>query len=109
MEWLSWKAKGDAITLGFNVHVFVVGEWKVKDVSDVEEYEGREAKTGQTGWTPPDFLKGLADWFASISPFTWLGLGTFGLLAIFIIVFAILIWINPSFLFRLLDAFRRRR
>ena len=108
-EWLSWKARGDVVTLGFTVTQFVVGEWQVKDVSDIEEYEGRTAKTGQTGWTPPDFLKGIADWFANISPWTWAGLGTFGLLAIFVIVFALLIYINPSFLFKLLDLLRGRK
>ena len=36
--------KGDAATWGFDVHVFVVGEWKVQDIEEIPEDYGRIAQ-----------------------------------------------------------------
>jgi len=48
-EWgWAWdrRAKGDVVTMAFKVRQFVVGEWRVKDIQEVEEWEGRPAKVG---------------------------------------------------------------
>ena len=41
--------KGDAATWGFDVHVFVVGEWKVQDVEPIPDGFGREERL-QKSW-----------------------------------------------------------
>ena len=38
----STLSKGDAVTWEFNVYVYVVGEWKIKDISDMPEGYGRD-------------------------------------------------------------------
>jgi len=45
-------ASGDVVTMGFNVHVFVIGQWDVKDVQDLQDYEdyGKNAQYGEAGW-----------------------------------------------------------
>ena len=45
-------ASGDVVTMGFNVHVFVIGQWDVKDVQDLKDYEdyGKKAQYGEGGW-----------------------------------------------------------
>lgn len=45
-----WRA--DVVTVGVDVHVFVIGEWLVKDIQElkkIEEEFGRDAKTGGYG------------------------------------------------------------
>jgi hypothetical protein len=45
-------ASGDVVTMGFNVHVFVIGQWDVKDVQDLTDYEdyGKTAQYEEAGW-----------------------------------------------------------
>jgi hypothetical protein len=50
--WQSKFASGDVVTMGFNVHVFVIGQWDVKDVQDLIDYEdyGKTAQYEESGW-----------------------------------------------------------
>jgi len=48
-DW-GWFWKSDVVTVGFDVDVFVIGEWKVKDIQDVPDQFGRSAKTGGEGF-----------------------------------------------------------
>ena len=108
IEWFDWGwwAKGDVITLGFQVTQFVVGEWRVKDIDEIPEDYGRKAKAGGAGL--PDWVQGLSDWLAGISPWTWLGLGTFGIVAIVVVALVVLVFFfGPGFLLRLIP--RRRK
>ena len=41
--------KGDVVTVGVDVNVFVVGEWKVKEIQELPEDYGRDAKYGGGG------------------------------------------------------------
>lgn len=52
-------AKGDVVTIGFTVHQFVVGEWIVKDVMDLDDYDGRGSQSSES-WAP---LKPVSDFF----------------------------------------------
>jgi len=55
------KATGDVITLGFNVHLFVVGEWKVKDIGKIDEDDyGRTAGTEEQ-WGIGGIFKSIGD------------------------------------------------
>ena len=89
-DWLALKAKGDVVTMGFTVTQFVVGEWKVKDVGDLDFY-GRWAKLASWGWTGlGDFFTAIAQWFAN--PFNIAGLSAFALLAIAIVTLIVLVY-----------------
>jgi len=58
------KWKGDVVTVSVDVTVFVIGEWTVQDIEELEEYEdyGRTAKIGTTGgWTWETFLSSPAN------------------------------------------------
>jgi hypothetical protein len=47
--WAGWF--GDVVTVGVDVNVFVIGEWKVKDVQDIPTDYGRDSKTvTNTSW-----------------------------------------------------------
>lgn len=63
-EGLTLKAEGDVVTLGFNVVLFVVGEWKVRDKSLVDDYTGRTSKVGWTG--VPPIHEWLAAWWNNV-------------------------------------------
>lgn len=47
-DW-GWFWKADVVTIGLDVDVFVIGEWKVKDVQDIPDEYGRSAKAGGEG------------------------------------------------------------
>lgn len=48
---LSNLYKGDAVTWAFDVYIYVVGEWKIKDISELPEEYGREPMvTYQQSW-----------------------------------------------------------
>jgi hypothetical protein len=55
----TWRYKGDVVTMAIDVHVFVIGQWDVKDIENLEDYEdyGRTAKVGGAGFS-------IGDWFA---------------------------------------------
>ncbi len=40
------NAKDDSVTLGFTVTVFLTGEWQVRNIQNIKDYEGRESKLG---------------------------------------------------------------
>lgn len=50
-RWWDWGGfwKADVVTVGLDVEVFVIGEWKVKDIQDIPDEYGRTAKTGAEG------------------------------------------------------------
>ena len=48
-DW-GWFWKTDVVTVGLDVDVFVIGEWKVKDVQDLPDEYGRTAQTGGQGF-----------------------------------------------------------
>jgi hypothetical protein len=50
------KVKGDVVTVGFDVSVFVIGEWTVKDIQKIPTGFGFTAKTDQPA-SLLDFLK----------------------------------------------------
>ena len=57
-------AYGDVVTYSFNVYVFSVGVWKVKDIQQVPSDYGRTPQTGHSGfphlsWTAKFGLAGL--------------------------------------------------
>jgi len=57
------KYKGDVMTVAVDVTVFVIGEWTVQDIEELEEYEdyGRQAQVGGGGWTWETFLANPAN------------------------------------------------
>lgn len=79
-EWLSGNRKGDAVTWGFDVHVFVVGEWRVKDIEEIPEDYGRDPMT-QYGWSYY-----LARFLADPKGQFWLIVGVFALIFLFCVV-----------------------
>jgi len=44
-----WFWKADTVTVGLDVDVFVIGEWKVQDIQDIPDEYGRSAKSGSAG------------------------------------------------------------
>lgn len=51
-DWLTLRAHGDVVTFGFTITQFVVGEWKVQDINDIDEDDyGRTSKLWEGGWT----------------------------------------------------------
>lgn len=76
-EFPSWKWKGDVVTVAVDVTVFVIGEWTVQDIEDIDfEDYGRTAKLGG-GYS-------FADWLSS--PANRLLLALIAGLAIFIVI-----------------------
>jgi len=86
------KVYGDVVTYDFNVHVFVVGQWLVKDIQQVNNDYGREGRYDVSlGPLSPlgDLIK---------NPLFWLATGIAALIAV--AVFA------PTALIALAEAFR---
>jgi hypothetical protein len=81
-DWASLIAKGDAVTFGFTVTQFVVGEWTVKDTDNVDwDKFGEDSKVSKTGWSfIGDFIKWVGNGLSN--PLTWLGLAAFGFIVI---------------------------
>lgn len=55
------RYKGDVVTVAVDVHLFVIGEWDVKDIESIEQIEGTEgygrtAKVGGAGFSIGDWL-----------------------------------------------------
>lgn len=82
-DW-GWFWKADVVTIGLDVDVFVIGEWKVKDIQDIPDEYGRSAKTGGEGFGWGGILGAF---FGSPEGRIWvlllLGLGAFLFLAMF--------------------------
>lgn len=55
----SYETYGDVVTYELDVHVFVVGEWKVKDVQEIPDDYGRQSKIATGGL---DLGLGLGPW-----------------------------------------------
>jgi len=55
-EGYTQKAKGDVVTIAFDVRVFVIGEWTVKDIQKIPSNFGFTAQTDQPA-SILDFLK----------------------------------------------------
>lgn len=92
-EWqdgFSWRAQGDAVTMGFTVVQFVVGQWTVQDQGDLENYTGRDSKTDRTGF-----------WF-DIDPSAWFAFGAWLWFVIIGVVAVALFWFFglPAFVTR---------
>lgn len=56
------RYKGDVVTVAVDVHVFVIGQWDVKDIESIQQIEGdegfgRTAKIGGAGFSIGDWLK----------------------------------------------------
>lgn len=82
-SWWDWgtKWRADVVTVGVDVHIFVIGEWKVKDVQDLPDEYGREAKEGGGGLGLNEmFLQMLND------PAGRLLLALIGIVAVFLII-----------------------
>jgi len=96
----SRSSKGDAVTWGFDVHVFVVGEWKVKDIAEIPEDYGRD----------PMIERGFGDYLVAIlgDPRTqfWLLLGAFAFIGLILALFAP--WVLIA-IFGMVSAFRGGR
>ena len=60
-SWWDWGPyyRGDVITYGFDIHVFVVGQWDVKDVQEIPDEYGRTAKLGTEGIGIGAFLESI--------------------------------------------------
>jgi len=74
--------KGDVATWGFDVSVFVVGEWKVQDVAEIPDEYGRDPMR-ELGWSYY-----VARFLADPRGQFWLILGLFALLFLFLVIFA---------------------
>jgi len=96
-EYPAVRSKGDVMTVGFDVTVFVIGEWVVKDIADIDFDDfGRTTKTTSTG---PSLMEVLQDpRFQGI--FTLLVLGG---ICLFLLIFA------PWVLFAIVGLFRSGR
>jgi len=85
VEWfegLGWGAKGDALTMVFEIKVFVVGEWVVRDYDELPDDYGRTPRLVR----PPsgNFIQAILDALEALfrSPWTWLGVGVWLLVAV---------------------------
>jgi len=99
-EWLNWKWKGDVVTVGFDVHVFVVGEWKVQDIQEIPDDYGRTSKTGQGGFT---FFEQLARILSGPEFKIWFILGLIAIILLVLAIFA------PWVLFGLFGLLKQRK
>jgi len=77
-----YSFKGDVVTWGFDVHVFVVGEWKVQDVSEIPTEYGRDPME-EYGWS-----YWLTKMFGEPRLQFWLILGIIALVVLFLAIFA---------------------
>jgi hypothetical protein len=73
--------KGDTVTFAFEVRVFVIGEYKVKDTQPLPDQYGRFTQTQTTG---VNWLTGIIGWLSSPA--------NVSLLVIIIIIAAIVIF-----------------
>jgi len=85
-----WSYEFPSVKLDFEVYVFCVGEWTIKLATD--EVVPLDTHDPQVVQTSP--FQGLFDWFAGVgatlsswlgNPFTQVGFGIFGLVAIAIV------------------------
>lgn len=83
-----WKFQGDVVTVGLDVHVFVVGEWKVKDIQQVPDEYGRTSQTGQTGGFLDFFFDKLGHILEDPRFAFWTTLGLIALVLLFLAIFA---------------------
>lgn len=62
-SWWDWGHywAGDTVTVGIDVEVFVIGEWKVQDIQDIPDEYGRDAKTGGKGLGLGGFFLGTSE------------------------------------------------
>jgi len=97
IDFPSVRSKGDVVTVGFDVTVFVIGEWDVKDIADVDLDDfGRTTKITSTGPSLMDVLNDPR--FQGI--FTLFVLGG---ICLFLLIFA------PWVLFAIVGLFRSGR
>lgn len=83
-DYVTLKAHGDVVTFGFTVTQFVVGEWKVQDIDDIDEDDfGRTAKFWESGWVG---FSNFVEWMGTPVGQFWL---FFILIAATLIVIAI--------------------
>jgi hypothetical protein len=99
----SWWAMGnhyraDVVTVGVDVRLFVVGEWKVKDVQDLPDEYGRTAK-----WSSVDIFGGLFS-----GPSGSLLIMAIVIVAVFLILSIFAPWVLLG-LFQLMGSGKRRR
>lgn len=73
--------RADSISIGIDVHVFVIGEWMVQDIQELPDEFGREAKTGGAGFA---FGAWFADPLNRLIIFALIGLILFVLVVVFI-------------------------
>lgn len=98
-DW-GWFWSADVVTVGFDVEVFVIGEWKVQDIQDIPDEYGRSSKAGGVGLG----LGGiLISFFGSAEGRFWF------LLIVGIIVFLIIAIFAPWVLIALSSLFGGRR
>jgi len=102
-SWWDWGTawRADVVTVGVDVDVFVIGEWKVKDVQSIPDEYGRTASYGTTPLG--GFFSGILAWFGSPEG------RLIALLAVGIIVFLILAIFAPWVLIALMSVFGSRR
>lgn len=98
-DW-GWFWKADVVTIGLDVDVFVIGEWKVKDIQDIPDEYGRSAKTGSVGF---GWGAILGSFFGSSEGRMWF------LIIIGVIVFLLLAMFAPWVLMGLSGLFGARR
>ena len=84
---------GDTVTMELDVHVFVAGEWVVKDIDEVPDEYGRQAKV-ETIWSNP--LGGLFSLFSN--PLFAAGFGLTMILILVVIVLVLLAVFAPGVL-----------
>ena len=92
------KWKGDVVTVGFDFHVFVVGEWKVQDIQEIPEEYGRTSKTGMTSGA--SFMEQLARILAGPEFKLWFILGMIAIIVLVLAIFA------PWVLFSIVGLYR---
>lgn len=89
--WTEWGGafshwKGDVVTVGLDVMVFVVGEWKVQDIQEIPDEYGRTSQTGSGG------LEGLANFLYKLwnNPNfqAWFWIGVIALVVLLLAIFA---------------------
>ena len=95
-EWWGTEKKGDAVTWGFDIHVFVVGEWVVQDIDELPGDYGR------TGWQETDKY----GWVELLEDPRFIGASFIGIIALIFLVLAI---VAPSVLFGLFGLLSMRR
>lgn len=80
--------KGDVVTCGFSMHVFVVGEWKVKDIQEIPEEYGRTSQQGESigFWT--HLLERLGSILDDPRFTLWMVLGLIAVILLVLAIFA---------------------